>query len=518
MGGNGSVRGNIARAAFGVSAVLCLASPAHASVEISTAATSNMSCSGGVCSPTAKKAVLNVNDLTTMLASGDVKVTTGAGAVTITIAAPFSWTSTSRLTLDAIQTVSFRAPVTVAGTGAVTITYNDGGTDGDLIFFPGASLDFWDLGSSLIINGSSFALANGIKSLADDIAANPHGFYALAGDLDLARHGSYRGSPIKTDFWGTFEGLGHTVGNLSINHGRRGGEVGLFSFVGSVGAVRDINLDNVNVSAAGGNGGVGALVGNSNGSIINASASGTVAGGAFTGGLAGAVFTKMVNSSAAVVVYGGSGTHKEFGAIGGLVGNAGNGCTISQSHATGAVYGGAYVRIGGLVGAGFATISQSYATGSVTGEGDTRVGGLMGSLESTVANSYSTGAATSAKSTYIGGLFGEIKGTQQAPLTIEASYSTGTVEFSTTKVGRLSGDSYLGGFVGNDSAHTRTIADAYWNLDTSSVGDPSQGAGNIKDDPGITGLTDTQMKSGLHRGLTRRFGDRARASTTAIHI
>src|SRR5690348_12284716 len=81
-------------------AALLSASAAQASVVISTDATQNMSCSAGVCSPTAKKAVLNVNDLTNMLATGDTKVTTGSGAQTITVASPFSWTSTHRLTLD----------------------------------------------------------------------------------------------------------------------------------------------------------------------------------------------------------------------------------------------------------------------------------------------------------------------------------------------------------------------------------------------------------------------------------
>jgi hypothetical protein len=113
---------------------LTVAAPAgEASVEISTAATKNMSCSGGVCSPTDKKAVLNVNDLTNMLAAGDVKITTGAGAQTITVESSFSWTSSNRLSLDAYYNVSFRAPVTVAGQGAVTITTNDGGTGGDLM-------------------------------------------------------------------------------------------------------------------------------------------------------------------------------------------------------------------------------------------------------------------------------------------------------------------------------------------------------------------------------------------------
>src|SRR5438874_633148 len=84
----------------GILALVMSVGAAQASVEISTAATKNMTCSNGVCSPTDKKAVLNVNDLTNMLASGDLKITTGAGAVTITVMSPFSWTSASRLTLD----------------------------------------------------------------------------------------------------------------------------------------------------------------------------------------------------------------------------------------------------------------------------------------------------------------------------------------------------------------------------------------------------------------------------------
>ena len=45
------------------------------------------------------------------------------------------------------------------------------------------------------------------------------------------------------------------------------------------------------------------------------------------------------------------------------------------------------------------------------------------------------------------------------------------------------------------------ISYAYWDLDTSGVSDPHRGAGNIADDPGITGLTDAQLKSGLPAGF-----------------
>src|SRR6476646_5742895 len=125
---------------------------AHAAVEISTKPTRNMSCSAGLCSPTAAKAVLNVTDLTNMLASGDVTVNTGSGATNIVVKDGFSWTATSRLTLDAMQSVEFDKKVTVAGTGAVTITTNDGGSGGDLLFGDKGNLTFWDLSSSLMIN------------------------------------------------------------------------------------------------------------------------------------------------------------------------------------------------------------------------------------------------------------------------------------------------------------------------------------------------------------------------------
>ena len=47
---------------------------ASADVTISAAATQNMTCTAGVCAPTASDAVLNVTDLENMLASGNVTV------------------------------------------------------------------------------------------------------------------------------------------------------------------------------------------------------------------------------------------------------------------------------------------------------------------------------------------------------------------------------------------------------------------------------------------------------------
>src|SRR3954462_7654356 len=88
-------------------------SSVHADLSISNKPTQNMSCDAGVCTATAKKAVLNVGDLQTMLASGDVAVKTGGVAPNIEIIAPLTWASLSRLAFDAQQSLVVKKPVTV---------------------------------------------------------------------------------------------------------------------------------------------------------------------------------------------------------------------------------------------------------------------------------------------------------------------------------------------------------------------------------------------------------------------
>src|SRR5580698_9474912 len=104
------------------------ASGACADVTISSAATQNMSCSDSVCAPTATNAVLNVGDLETMLAAGNVNVaSTGSGvqAVDIKIADAVTWSNGSLLALDAYRSVRINEPVSATGAGGLSITTND---------------------------------------------------------------------------------------------------------------------------------------------------------------------------------------------------------------------------------------------------------------------------------------------------------------------------------------------------------------------------------------------------------
>jgi hypothetical protein len=511
-----------------VTFVLLAANPAHAAVNISSAATKNMSCSAGVCTPTAKKAVLNVGDLTNMLAAGDVKVTTGAGAIVIEVTAPFSWTSTSRLTLDSSTSVSFKAPVTVAGQGAVSIVTNDGGTGGDLLFFPpgqfpGGTLDFWDLSSSLMINGKNYVLVKDIATLASDVAANPSGSYAMAKHY---KGGTYSQSPIATTFLGALEGLGHSVNKLHVSvDGRAKGQpcTGFLASLAAGGTVRDIRITHATVTSSLGSRMIGALAGCNAGNIVNAWSDGVVqsARSSDIGGLVGRNEGTILNSGSAATStgdgsLGGSGSESVGGLVGfnsgdivgshasgdvsawrcsrvgGLVGWMYSG-SIVASHATGAVQNketcfDADTYAGGLVGLG-GNITQSYATGSVQGgngweNGDVHysyAGGLVGG-GGNIINSYAMGAVTGGNYlNWIGGFAGWSD--------ISNAYATGTV---------VGGDK-TGGFVGHNEAGG--LSDTYWDLDTSGISDPSKGCGDVPNCPGVTGLKDKDLKSRLPDGF-----------------
>src|ERR1700733_2465644 len=137
-----------------------------------------MSCSNGVCSPTAKQAVLNVDDLEGFLASGNVTVTTtGAGvqASDIHVNAALGWTSSSALSLEAHRSIAINAAVSVLGLSGLTL---DTGKNGALVFGEKGSVAFGNLSSNLTIGGNEYALVGDIKTLASDIASNPSGSFA----------------------------------------------------------------------------------------------------------------------------------------------------------------------------------------------------------------------------------------------------------------------------------------------------------------------------------------------------
>jgi hypothetical protein len=554
------------RAALVALAAITVSEPANAAVTISTAATQNMTCSGGVCAPTATKAVLNVNDLETLLASGNVTVTTtGAGvqAEHIRVEAALSWSSTSALALDAYHSIAFANSVSITGLSDLSLTINDGGRGGTLSFGRTGSVSFQNLASQLTINGAAYTLVSSIATLASAIVANPAGDYALASNYDASGDGTYSAPPIGTMFTGALEGLGNRISNLAINAGTR--EAGLFKEIGQGGRVENLGLLKANVTSrpavnerpagilaatnlgkidqsyatgkasGSGHSDLGGLVGLNRGTINSSHTDVRMSGGLYSGGLVGynwgpidlsyaegPVASKNVNALAqgglvgrdigatisrsyatgavsSSVVAGGLAGESDDGNIvqchatgsvsssfvaGGLIGQTDSGADVAmQSYATGTVIGDQYS--GGLVGWSSGTVAQSFSTGSVAGNSE--VGGLTGVNWTAISDSYATGSVSGQQSTEDGGLSGHNEGT------VAQVYSTGAPSGGA--------GSYVGGLLGYDVPRKHSNTAAYWDTDTSGITNLSQGAGNITNDKGITGLTTQQFQSGLPAGF-----------------
>jgi filamentous hemagglutinin family protein len=376
----------------------------------------------------------------------------------------------SSITLSAVNSIDINAPLVVNGATTLNLlaAYTPGLDGVPLISFgPGGNVEFVgtsDSGQGLVINHQRYTL---LYSMSDVQAINNEGLsgrYALANSMDAT--GVTGWVPIGTDgngqvvlndgrgFNGTFQGLGNTISNLTINQ-PSGARVGLFGFIGSTGSVQNLGLIGGSVTGGSSSVEVGALAGFSQGTISRSYATSDVTGDRFVGGLVGENQGTITGSYAGGNVIGSA-------VVGGLVG--GNlGGTVESSHANGAVgsvaeqltsNGFIPLGFGGLVGingGGLAgniqapgTIKNSFATGTVTvttaGE---QAGGLVGGNDpgSHIINSHASGTVNDiGGASFIGGLVGD--NFQNA--TIRNSFATGAVN-------ALSGGSAIGGLVGTNS-------------------------------------------------------------------
>jgi hypothetical protein len=444
--------------------------PVAASVVVSTATTRNIGCSGGVCTPTSDKAVLNVDDLESLLSAGNIEVTTtgsGVQAGDVEIDAPLAWSGSATLTLDAYDSVDIERPVTVAGPGDLSIKTNDGGTAGVFLFGPKGHVAFAETSDALSINGVSYTLVGTLPDLAADIAANPSGAYALAADYDGGQDGTYHSPPIPTTFEGSFNGLGNTVSNLRIRGSVKRQNLALFNELDTASTVSSLRLSRSHVWSSNGYNGfaVAGLAAINYGTIFNSSAGGTIVAKTHSPGVIGG----MVGANLGTLDRGASEVKIKFasstidGSLVGVLVGVNNGGSIKESYATGTIAASTktgLVSAGGLLGANAGPVVNCYATASVleSGGGGSSVGGLFGSNIATAVSSYSTGGATAVAGSYIGGL------------------------------------------IGDDGSARGDLKQTYWDMTTSGIGD-AQGAGNIAHDPGIKGLTTTQLQAGLPHGF-----------------
>ena len=316
--------------------------------------------------------------------------------------------------------------------------------------------------------------AHQLQLMALDLTAN----YTLANNIDASKTaggdvwisgfipvGSDTSGDSTTQFTGSFNGQGHTIGGLTIDDevtatnkttfetdetndvtvngvydnapiAIQGANVGLFGYVASGATVSNVGLVGGYIA---GTFDVGALAGWNAGTITNAYATAQVKG---------------------VDTFGDS---NGGGIVGGLVGT--NNGTVTGTHAEGLVTGN--FDLGGLVGYNLAndvaegTIENSYATGAVTGvlDGGDAVGGLVGYNSGLIDNTYAEGAVSGyvLVGGLVGGNFSDSAGASATPLvpaTVENSHATGTVTGegpSSELIGGLIGQSGTGitGLAGN---------------------------------------------------------------------
>ena len=189
-------------------------------------------------------------------------------------------------------------------------------------------------------------------------------------------------TPIGIDYnhqyTGTFDGGNHTITGLTVTTSDQ--YAGLFGYIGSGGTVKNVVLEDVQITSDNSSGSVGGVAGNSWGTIENCSVSGSVSGTTFAGGVVGSQWGGSItgcNSSATVkgVIF-----------AGGIAGETNSGASLTGCYATGDVTvendGTNNSHAGGVVGYnGGGTLTACYATGSVTGSGSGTiyVGGVTGS-------------------------------------------------------------------------------------------------------------------------------------------
>ena len=359
----------------------------------------------------------------TALASGNVTVSTedgvnwagetngtGTDEGNIIVDASIDWNANT-LTLRADNDITINAELTSTGTTAndgLVLQYAQTTSTGDYTINAPVNLAVGSLfqtkkGSDAAITYTVITdLGSEGSTTGTDlqgINGGLNGNYVLGANIDASGTSTWNSSagfdPLgysSTRFTGKFNGLGHTITNLSINRPSKD-QVGLFGYT------NDATLSNIGMvgSSVTGNNYVGGIVGRStSSSITNTYATGNVTGNNYVGGLVGSIQgSRMSKVYATGSVTGNS-------KIGGLLGKS-LGTSITNAYATGNVTGS--TDSGGLVGdlGVSSSIINAYATGNVTGNTDS--GGLIGSksINTTVTNGYyvaeSTGQSDTGKGT-----------------------------------------------------------------------------------------------------------------------
>jgi filamentous hemagglutinin family protein len=480
----------------------------------------------------------------TALASGNVTVSTedgvnwagetngtGTDEGNITVDASMDWNANT-LTLRADNDITINAELTSTGTTSsdgLVLQYAQTTSTGDYsinapVNLAAGSLFQTKKGSDAAI---TYTVITGLGSEGSTagtdlqgINGDLGGYYVLGANIDASDTVNWDSGAgfsslggLDTYFTGIFEGLGHTISDLTINRPSTDG-IGLFGSVS--GTIRNVGLTDISVT---GHDYVGGLaLASDGGSISHVYTTGSVSGNQYVGGLLAVngmtlIALSNVYSTANVegykdvgglvgINYGiinntyatgnitGTISVSESSNIGGLVGSNQNGLgIISNSYATGDVTG--YQSIGGLVGYSHTgDFSNVYATGHVVG-GYHNVGGLVGyDYAGIINNAYATGLVEAPLN--VGGLIGYSQSTIANNV-----YATGDVSAGFGEGREEEGGGPAGGLVGENRQGIFTNAYATGNV----KGNHSGGLVGINIDGTLANTYATGSVSDLGRGV-----------------
>jgi hypothetical protein len=288
-------------------------------------------------------------------------------------------------------------------------------------------------------------------------------------------------------FVGVFDGNGHTISNFTYSLPAHNG-VGLFTYLGRNGQIKDLDLTNVDVNAPG-RYCIGGLVAFSEGTVSGCRAEGNMRAGRYVAVLVGYAGRPSLISEC-LVSGRVSGTNYP---VGGLV--SGNEDVVSDC--------GSYVAadgvdsVGSLVGENYWEIRDCFATGDV--QGSSQIGGLVGYNTGTIERSWSSGDVSGYFAS--GGLVGENNDE------IINCYAVGDVNGSYDLTGGLVGRNYyhvyycyaagrvtgagnLGGFAGVAYSLSE-FQSCFWDQDVNPTLDGIAGGS----DPNVIGISTAQMQT-----------------------
>ena len=239
-----------------------------------------------------------------------------------------------------------------------------------------------DLGYTIESNGSyTVTSADGLMNIAKLVNEGKSDInITLDTDIDLTgKDWTPIGTGYSNKYTGTFDGGGHTIKGLTVTTNDQ--FVGLFGSIGYAGTVKNVMMEDVQITSNRSSGFAGGVAGYSDGTIENCSVSGSVSGTVYVGGVVGVQIGGSITGCSS------SATVKGTVDVGGVAGQTNSSATLTACYATGNVIiemaPKKNIAGGGLVGmnAG-SSLLACYATGNVTSTGSStgymHLGGFLG--------------------------------------------------------------------------------------------------------------------------------------------